>query len=154
MVMGLFDSKSSIIGAALGVSGAFDKSRKTDKAAAFGAALGASIGSGQKWTMADSFRLGAAISALDAGKEDSTSSYAYSGGAHYSNDCEVEVGSDNYSSNISSQNEYDDLILTSEQEEQLEEAGIDTFDFELMNDDEKMEALEEAGLDPFDFDMY
>ena len=29
--MGLFDSKSSIIGAALGVSGAFDKSRKTDK---------------------------------------------------------------------------------------------------------------------------
>ena len=72
MVMGLFDGKSSIIGAALGVSGAFDKSRKTDKAAAFGAALGASIGSGQKWTMADSLRLGAAISALDAGKEDST----------------------------------------------------------------------------------
>ena len=30
--MGLFDSKSSIFGAALGVSGAFDKSRKTDKA--------------------------------------------------------------------------------------------------------------------------
>lgn len=154
MVMGLFDSKSSIIGAALGVSGAFDKSKKTDKAAAFGAALGARIGSGQEWTMADSFRLGAAISALDAGKEDSTSSYAYSGGAHDSNDCEVEEASDNYSSNISSKNEYDDLILTSEQEEQLEEAGIDTFDFECMNDDEKMEALEEAGLDPFDFDMY
>lgn len=46
------------------------------------------------------------------------------------------------------------MILTSEQEEQLEEAGIDTFDFELMNVDEKMEAMEEAGLDPFDFDMY
>ena len=152
--MGLFDSKNSIIGAALGVSGAFDKSRKTDKAAAFGAALGASIGSGQKWTMADSFRLGAAISALDAGKEDSTSSCAYSNGAHDSNDCEVEEGSDNYSSIISSKNEYDDLILTSEQEEQLEEAGIDTFDFKCMDDDEKMEALEEAGLDPFDFDMY
>ena len=152
--MGLFDSKSSIIGSALGVSGAFDKSRKTDKAAAFGATLGASIGSGQKWTMADSLRLGAAISALDAGKEDSTSSYAYSS-SHYSNDCEVEeCSSDNYSSNMSSQNEYDDLILTSEQEEQLEEAGIDTFDFECMNDDEKMEALEEVGLDPFDFDMY
>ena len=40
------------------------------------------------------------------------------------------------------------------QEERLEEAGIDTFDFECMDDDEKMEALEEAGLDPFDFDMY
>lgn len=152
--MGLFDSKSSIIGAALGVSGAFDKSKKTDKAAAFGAALGASIGSGQKWTMADSISLGAAISALDAGKEDLTSSYVYSGSSHYGDDGEVEEGSDNYSSNISSKNEYDDLILTSEQEEQLEEAGIDTFDFECMDDDEKMETLEEVGLDPFDFDMY
>ena len=73
--MGLFDSKSSIMGAALGVSGAFDKSRKTDKAAAYGAALGACIGSGQKWTMKDSIRLGAAIHALDARKEDSSSSY-------------------------------------------------------------------------------
>ena len=43
--MGLFDSKSSI------------------------------IGSGQKWTMADSLRLGAAISALDAGNEDTSSNY-------------------------------------------------------------------------------
>lgn len=153
--MGLFDSKSSIIGTALGVSGAFDKSRKTDKAAAFGAALGASIGSGQKWTMADSIRLGATISALDAAKEDSSSSYAYSGSSHCSDDCEAEeYSSANYSSHISSNNEYDDLILTSEQEEQLEEAGIDTFDFECMDDDEKMEALEETGLDPFDFDMY
>ena len=55
---------------------------------------------------------------------------------------------------MSAENKYDNLILTSEQEEQLEEAGIDTFDFEYMDDDEKMEALEEAGLDPFDFDMY
>ena len=136
--MGLFDSKSSIIGTALGVSGAFDKSRKTDKAAAFGAALGASIGSGQKWTMADSLRLGGAISALDARKEDSSSGYVYSDSSY----------------NSDANNEYDDLIFTSEQEEQLEEAGIDTFDFECMDDDEKMEALEEAGLDPFDFDMY
>ena len=153
--MGLFDSKSSIIGTALGVSGAFDKSRKTDKAAAFGTALGASIGSGQKWTMADSIRLGAAISALDAAKEDSSSSYSYSGSSHCSDDYEAEeYSSVNYSNHISSNNEYDDLILTSEQEEQLEEARIDTFDFECMDDDEKMEALEEAGLDPFDFDMY
>ena len=66
--MGLFDKKSSIIGAALGVGGAFDKSRKTDTAAAFGTALGASIAIGQKWTMEDSLRLGDAISALDAAK--------------------------------------------------------------------------------------
>lgn len=68
--MGLFDSKSSIMGAALGVSGAFDKSRKTDKALAYGAALGACIGSGQNWTMEDSIKLGAAIRALDSRKED------------------------------------------------------------------------------------
>ena len=152
--MGLFDSKSSIIGAALGVSGAFEKSRKTDKAAAFGAALGASIGSGQKWTMADSLRLGAAISALDAGKEDTSSSYIYSGGSQSSDDYGIEDYSSLCSSYNGSSNEYDNLILTSAQEEQLEEAGIDTFDFECMDDDEKMEALEEAGLDPFDFDMY
>ena len=153
--MGLFDSKSSIIEAALGVSGAFDKSRKTDKAAAFGAALGASIGSGQKWTFADSLRLGAAISALDAGKEDTSSSYVYSGSSHSSDDYGIEdYSSSDCSSYNGSNNEYDDLILTSEQEEQLEEAGIDTFDFECMDDDEKFEALEEAGLDPFDFDMY
>ena len=66
--MGLFDSKSSIIGAA----------------------LGASIGSGQKWTMADSLRLGAAISALDAGKEDTSSSYVYSGSSHSSDDYGIE----------------------------------------------------------------
>lgn len=145
--MRLFDKKSSIMGTALGVSGAFDKSRKTDTAAAFGAALGASLGSGQKWTMEDSIRLGAAINALDAAKETS-SSHLYSGSC-----CSdvAEYGSSSYGS---SNNEYDDLILTSEQEEQLGEAGIDTFDFECMDDDEKMEALEEAGLDPFDFDMY
>ena len=65
-----------------------------------------------------------------------------------------DCSSSDCSSYSGSNNEYDDLILTSEQEEQLEEAGIDTFDFECMDDDEKMEALEEAGLDPFDFDMY
>lgn len=138
--MGLFGSKNSIIGAALGVSGAFDKDKKTDSAAAFGAALGASIGSGQKWTMADSLRLGAAINALDSMKEDNSSGFM---GGGYSN------GGYN-----SSNHEYDDLILSKKQEEQLEEAGIDTFDFEFMDDDEKLEALEDAGLDPYDFDMF
>lgn len=35
--MGFFGNKNGIIGAALGASGAFDKNKKTDKAAAFGA---------------------------------------------------------------------------------------------------------------------
>lgn len=146
--MGLLDS--IIFGVALGVSGAFDKDKKTDKAAAYGAAMGASLGSGRKWTMADSIRLGASINALDSKKEES-SSYSYLGS---STDYDTDDCSTSYSSYDSAGNKYDDLILTSEQEEQLEEAGIDTFGFEYMDDDEKMEALEEAGLDPFDFDMY
>lgn len=135
--MGLFGNKNSIIGTALGVSGAFDKSKKTDRAAAFGAALGASIGSGQKWTMADSIRLGASIKALDSMKENSASNYTHS--------------DDGY---CTEEDEDDDLIFSSGQEEQLEDAGIDPFDFELMDDDEKREALEDAGLDPFDFNIY
>jgi hypothetical protein len=70
-VMVLFDNKNTIFGMALGVSVAFDENRKTDTAAAFGTAFGASIGSGQEWTMEDSLRLGAAISVLDSMKEDS-----------------------------------------------------------------------------------
>ena len=35
----------------------------------FGAALGASIGSGKKWTMEDSIKLGAAINASNAWKK-------------------------------------------------------------------------------------
>ena len=146
--MGLLDS--IIFGVALGVSGAFDKDKKTDTAAAYGAAMGASLGSGRKWTMADSIRLGASINALDSKKEESSSySYFVSSTDYDTDDC-----SSSYSSYDSVGNKYDDLILTSEQEEQLEEAGIDTFDFEYMDDDEKMEVLEDAGLDPFDFDMY
>lgn len=45
--MGLFGDKDAIVGAALGVGGAFDKNKKIDKAAVYGTALGASIGSGQ-----------------------------------------------------------------------------------------------------------
>lgn len=60
--MGIFGNKDGIIGAALGASGAFDKDKKTDKAAAFGVAIGASIGSRQKWTFEDSMKLGATIS--------------------------------------------------------------------------------------------
>lgn len=135
--MGFFGKKDGIIGAALGASGAFDKNKKTDKAAAFGAAIGASIGSGKNWTFEDSLKLGAAINALDSMKDNYSSNYTYNGSnASYSG------------------HSYDNLILDSEQEEQLEEAGIDLFDFEMMDDDEKIEALEDAGLDPLDFDMY
>ena len=153
--MGFFDSKHSTMGAALGVSGAFDKNRKTDKAAAFGAALGASIGSGKEWTMADSLRLAATINALDSAKEDlsyndSSVRSSYENDVYYTN----KDYSVSYERFDSSNNKYDNLIMTSEQEEQLEKAGIDTFDFECMDDKEKLKALEDAGLDPFDFDMY
>lgn len=67
--MGLFGDKDAIVGAALGVGGAFDKDRKTDPGAVFGAAIGASIGSGKKWTFEDSLKLGAAISAMDKNKK-------------------------------------------------------------------------------------
>lgn len=42
---------------------------KTDSATVFGAALGASIGSGKKWTMEDSIKLGTAINASNAWKK-------------------------------------------------------------------------------------
>ena len=41
-----------------------------------------------------------------------------------------------------------------EREDELEAAGIDSFDFSFMDDDEKRKTLEEAGLDPSDFDLY
>ena len=66
--MGLFGDKDAIVGAALGVGGAFDRNRQTDSAAVFGAAIGASIGSGKTWTMEDSLKLGAAIQANNARK--------------------------------------------------------------------------------------
>jgi len=154
--MGFFGNKDGIVGAALGASGAFDKNRKTDKAAAFGAAFGASIGSGKDWTFEDSLKLGATINALDSMKGSTTDSY--SSNYTYCGDSDSD-NSDAYTSDLHSDasytgNLYDDLILDSEQEEQLEEAGIDAFEFEMMDDDEKIEVLEEAGLDPFDFDIY
>lgn len=45
--MGLFGNKDGIVGAALGVGGAFDKDKKTDPGAVFGTAMGLSIGSGK-----------------------------------------------------------------------------------------------------------
>lgn len=38
-------------------------------------------------------------------------------------------------------------------EDVLNDAGLDLFDLELMDDDERAEVLEDAGLDPDDFDF-
>lgn len=35
----------------------------------------------------------------------------------------------------------------------MNDAGLDLFDLELMDDDERAEVLEDAGLDPDDFDF-
>ena len=155
--MGFFGNKNRILGAALGASGAFDKNKKTDKAAVFEAAIGATIGSGQKWTFEDSLKLGETINALDSMKGNATngcsSSYTYSDDSEDLDESDSHISgfqsSTSYWSNL-----YDNLILYSEQEEQLEEVGIDSFEFEMMDDDEKIEALEDASLGPFDFDMF
>lgn len=153
--MGFFGNKNGIVGAALGASGAFDKNKKIDRAAAFGVAIGASIGSGKKWTFEDSLKLGATINALDSMKSNTADNYS-----SYTDSDDSYLGeSDTYTSSahsdISSAGDLcDDLILDGDQEQQLEEASIDSFEFELMDDDEKIEALEEAGFDPLDFDMY
>lgn len=67
--MGLFSDKDAIVGAALGAGGVFDRNKETNPAAVFGAALGASIGSGKKWTFEDSIKLGATIASMDSAKK-------------------------------------------------------------------------------------
>lgn len=128
--MGFFGNKDGIFGVALGASGAFDKNKKTDKAAAFGAAIGASIGSGKQWTFEDSLKLGATINALDSMKGNAAN--GYSSNDTYSDDTnsdDSDFDTNGFHSGVScSSNLYDNLILDSEQEEQLEEAGIDSFE--------------------------
>lgn len=36
--------------------------------------------------------------------------------------------------------------------EQLESEGLDIYDLELMDEDERREAIEDAGLDSYDFE--
>lgn len=38
-------------------------------------------------------------------------------------------------------------------DDELEMAGLDRFDLELMDEDERREVLEDAGLDPDDYDF-
>ena len=40
-----------------------------------------------------------------------------------------------------------------EEDEELELAGLDRFDLEMMDEDERRETLEDAGLNPDDFDF-
>ncbi len=49
---------------------------------------------------------------------------------------------------------YQTIIGSDEEllEDELEAAGLDKFDLELMDADERREAIEDAGLDPDDFD--
>lgn len=47
----------------------------------------------------------------------------------------------------------DDSDEDDELDEELEMAGLDRFDLELMDEDERREALEDAGLDPDDYDF-
>lgn len=47
----------------------------------------------------------------------------------------------------------DDSDEDDELDDELEMAGLDRFDLELMDEDERREALEEAGFDPDDFDF-
>ncbi len=44
-------------------------------------------------------------------------------------------------------NEYED-----DEDDELEEVGLDRFDLDLMDVDERREALEDAGLDPDDYE--
>ena len=64
--MGLFGDKDAIVGAALGAGNAFNKNKKTNRAAIYGSAMGACIGSGKK--VEDSIKLEGTIRALDRRK--------------------------------------------------------------------------------------
>ena len=47
---------------------------------------------------------------------------------------------------------FDDEEEEEELDDELEMAGLDRDDLEMMDEDERREALEDAGLDPDDFD--
>ncbi|MEE0716550.1 MAG: hypothetical protein UCH84_08130 [Eubacterium sp.] len=66
--MGLFGDKDAIVGAALGAGNAFNKNKETNRAAIYGSAMGACIGSGKKWIVEDSIKLEGTIRALDRRK--------------------------------------------------------------------------------------
>ena len=48
--------------------------------------------------------------------------------------------------------EYEDKDELDDEDDDLEAAGLDRFDLEMMDEDERREAMEDAGLDPDDYD--
>ena len=66
---------------------------------------------------------------------------------------ETEKSSVNASPNTTSEFGYTNIGGTTELEDALDDAGIDIFDFELMDADERAEVLEDAGYDIDDFDF-
>lgn len=66
---------------------------------------------------------------------------------------ESEKASENISNKNSSSCGYTSIDGTTNLEDALDDAGIDAFDFELMDDDERAEALADAGYDIDDFDF-
>lgn len=66
---------------------------------------------------------------------------------------ESEKTNENVSNNNSSSCGYTSIGATTDLEDALDDAGIDIFDFELMDDDERAEVLSDAGYDIDDFDF-
>lgn len=50
-------------------------------------------------------------------------------------------------------NDSDLSLLDESQKSELENAGLDEFDLELLDEDERREAIEDTGLDPDDYDF-
>ena len=48
--------------------------------------------------------------------------------------------------------EYEDEDELDDEDDELEAAGLDRFDLEMMDEDERREALEDAGLDPDEYE--
>ena len=58
----------------------------------------------------------------------------------------MEILSEEDSDEYVDEDEFDD------EDDDLEAAGLDRFDLEMMDEDERREAMEDAGLDPDDYD--
>ncbi len=48
--------------------------------------------------------------------------------------------------------EYEDEDELDDEDDELEAAGLDRFDLEMMDEDERREALEDAGFDPDEYE--
>ena len=53
---------------------------------------------------------------------------------------------------VLSEGDSDEYEEDDDLDDELDEAGLDRFELEMMDEDERREALEDAGLDPDDYD--